>query len=314
MSDIPLVSIVVITYNSDNYVLETLESIRQQTYPNIELCISDDCSSDNTVAICKAWLLKNESRFVFSQLITVEKNTGVSANCNRGVKAIHGKWLKLIAGDDILAVDGIKYYVDYVQSHDVKVLFAAVQPFVEEFQEKNLRPFLSVMQNVFYGEKRTAFQQHKLILIGNFVPTPSSFISTDTLSNAGGFDEQFVLLEDHPLWVKLTACGIKLHYMDKQTVYYRIHGQSITCSELSQETLIPERFTKRDVEYTRRYLIPEMSLGWRILTRYKDFLRLQILKYGNTRASIRCRLLYFLYRYNPIQFYLFYLAKKDMFL
>ena len=49
----PLVSVVIITYNSEKTIIETLESIKNQTYKNIELIISDDFSKDNTVEICK---------------------------------------------------------------------------------------------------------------------------------------------------------------------------------------------------------------------------------------------------------------------
>jgi alpha-1,3-rhamnosyltransferase len=48
-----LVSIVIITYNSAKYVLETLESVKAQTYEKIELVISDDCSTDDTVEVCR---------------------------------------------------------------------------------------------------------------------------------------------------------------------------------------------------------------------------------------------------------------------
>ncbi len=54
----PLVSIIVITYNSSKYVLETLESAKAQTYQNIELIVSDDGSTDNTIEICKIWIEK----------------------------------------------------------------------------------------------------------------------------------------------------------------------------------------------------------------------------------------------------------------
>jgi len=81
----PLVSIIVITYNSAKFVLETLESAKAQTYQNIELIISDDGSTDNTVQICREWLKNNKESFVNTELITVEKNTGIPANCNRGV-------------------------------------------------------------------------------------------------------------------------------------------------------------------------------------------------------------------------------------
>lgn len=78
-----LVSIPVITYNSAKTVIETLDSIKAQTYPNIELIISDDCSTDDTVQLCREWIEKNGERFERTELISVTKNTGVSGNNNR---------------------------------------------------------------------------------------------------------------------------------------------------------------------------------------------------------------------------------------
>src|SRR4051794_20989340 len=98
----PFVSIIVFTYNSSNYVVETLESAKAQTYRNIELIVSDDGSTDETIPLCLDWLTKNKQEFLRAEIITVEKNTGIPANCNRGVKAAAGEWVKLIAGDDIL--------------------------------------------------------------------------------------------------------------------------------------------------------------------------------------------------------------------
>lgn len=56
----PLVSVSVITYNSAKTVLETLESIKAQTYQNLELIVSDDCSTDNTVELCRNWIEQNK--------------------------------------------------------------------------------------------------------------------------------------------------------------------------------------------------------------------------------------------------------------
>jgi alpha-1,3-rhamnosyltransferase len=83
----PLVSVRVITYNSSKTVIETLDSIYNQTYPNIELIISDDCSKDDTVAICREWVNQHKERFARTEILTVPQNTGVSANINRSEKA-----------------------------------------------------------------------------------------------------------------------------------------------------------------------------------------------------------------------------------
>ena len=79
MIEQPLVSIIVITYNSSKYVLETLESAKAQTYQNIELIVSDDCSTDNTVEICQNGSKTKNDLFVM-KLITVEKHRH-PANC-----------------------------------------------------------------------------------------------------------------------------------------------------------------------------------------------------------------------------------------
>ncbi len=58
-----LVSVLVITYNSEKYVIETLNSIKNQTYNNLELIISDDNSQDNTINLCEHWVNENKSFF-----------------------------------------------------------------------------------------------------------------------------------------------------------------------------------------------------------------------------------------------------------
>ena len=83
-----LISIVVITYNNSNYIEETLESIKSQTYNNIELIVSDDCSTDKTVEITEEWIDKNRDRFANVKLITTPVNTGISKNCNRGLRNV----------------------------------------------------------------------------------------------------------------------------------------------------------------------------------------------------------------------------------
>ena len=118
----PLVTIIVITYNSSKTVLETLESSKLQTYNNLELIISDDCSTDNTTKICQEWLNANNGWFKNTLLLTSKNNTGTAGNLNRGIKSSRGIWVKFIAGDDALNPNIIESYIEYINNNE-EILF-----------------------------------------------------------------------------------------------------------------------------------------------------------------------------------------------
>src|SRR5947209_20083704 len=129
LESLPLVSVIVITYNSASTVLETLISIKQQTLQNIELIITDDCSYDTTVEVCLNWLNLNRERFVNVTILKADKNTGVAANCNRGLKASTGQWIKFIAGDDILLTDCLYNNLHFSRENNSKITFSRMNLF-----------------------------------------------------------------------------------------------------------------------------------------------------------------------------------------
>ncbi|MCR4854035.1 MAG: glycosyltransferase family 2 protein, partial [Prevotella sp.] len=140
MNEQPIVTVVVYTYNSSEFVLETLDSIKQQTYPDLMLCISDDCSSDSTVELCKKWIEENKDRFIKTKLLTFDSNTGISANANRAWDACETEYIKDIAGDDLLLPNCIQDYVDYIQDNpDAVVVFGRVKSFYVNHGKKKWR-------------------------------------------------------------------------------------------------------------------------------------------------------------------------------
>ena len=228
----PLVSVAVITYNSSKYVLETLESIKEQTYQNIELIVSDDCSTDNTVQICKEWIEKNKPRFVRTQVVTVEKNTGVSANCNRAEDACQGEWVKLIAGDDLLLPNCIQDYVEYVgNKQDAYCVFGKI----EIFDNRN-----KIIQNDKWPdysifELNSPQNQYEYIIRkGNGIPASTCFYNRMKMIELGvRCDERIPFIEDRPRWLQLLKKGVLLYYMDKTVVRYRTsHKDSLSSGVL----------------------------------------------------------------------------------
>lgn len=226
----PTISIVVITYNSSKTVVDTLESAKVQTYPTIELIISDDGSTDDTVEICKNWLEQNKDRFINSEIITVDKNTGIPANCNRGYKAAKGEWIKAIAGDDALLPNCIELNYNYIANNEeIGILLSEMELYNNTFASENLTGYFRIdKSNSFFTSESSADYQFRKLLIADIISvTPTLFIKKSLIEKEGYFDERFRHVEDYPFWLKITRLGYKIYFMDKATIKYRKHNQSI---------------------------------------------------------------------------------------
>ena len=228
-STTPLVSVAVVTYNSSKTVLETLDSIADQTYQNLELIVSDDCSTDDTVEICREWIEAHKDRFVRTVLLTSEKNTGVSANMNRGADACEGEWVKDIAGDDVLLPNCIDIYVEYVRENPEAVyVFAKVEMFGgDSATRKELEDWYSSMEKKFFSWSFEE-QYDQLTLSDNPIPTPTSFYNRVKVMALGvRNDERIPFYEDKPKWVNFLEKGVRFDYIDKVTVRYRLSDNSL---------------------------------------------------------------------------------------
>ena len=226
MNENPLVSVVVITYNSANTVLETLDSIAAQTYKNIELIISDDCSTDDTVNKCNNWLKDHIEKFVRVLIIPGEKNIGVSANFNRGFDHCRAEYMKCIAGDDLLEVECIEEYVRYVLANPESIIvFSKVRIFGTN---RDVRTFVNPFLYNFFDLSLNEQLDH-LINKSNCIPAPTSFINISKIKALGiRADERIPMLEDYPMWINMLKAGIQFHFVDKELVRYRVGGNGLS--------------------------------------------------------------------------------------
>lgn len=214
----PLISVGVIAYNSSEFIIDVLESIKSQTYQNIELIVSDDKSSDNTVDICREWISHNKDRFVRTEVIVPEQNTGTAGNYNRALYASRGEWMKFIDADDIMFPNCLEDNVDYVSKHpEAKVVFSDILYFSNVNNIGN-RHFVTKEHKAFFD--MNAHDQLMILLIKNRMPPSSSFIQTKLLME-NPYQEEYKLIEDAPKWIDLTNKGYKFYYFDKVTTGYR---------------------------------------------------------------------------------------------
>lgn len=94
---LPKVSILIPTFNRANYLRMAINSAIEQTYPNIEIIVLDDCSADETINMSKEYRNKKNLKFIRN-----EKNIGFIANWNKGIKLSSGEYIKIIGDDDLL--------------------------------------------------------------------------------------------------------------------------------------------------------------------------------------------------------------------
>jgi glycosyltransferase involved in cell wall biosynthesis len=225
----PLVSIIVMTYNSAEYVLETLESARSQTYRKLELIVTDDCSGDNTVELVRSWIEKNHDWFLRTEVITTPVNTGIPANCNRGLIKSEGVWAKIIAGDDILCDTCVATFVSRTETNPELRFVASDMYYMnaggETVENKDFR--YNAIRGYFFSLKPD--KQLKLYArFPLFLNSPSFFMHKPTIESVNYFDEEFRFYDDLPLIFRVLEKGIRIEYLDRKTVKYRIYENSLS--------------------------------------------------------------------------------------
>lgn len=223
----PLVTIWIITYNSSCTILEALESAKAQTYPNIELVISDDCSTDNTVELCENWLKENSKYFKRTALVTSPVNTGVAPNCNRAIKASTGDWLKVLAGDDLLFPYSIEEYVNYTKKYPQEKIFFSNTCFwgddpefikkVKNYNESTFNPKIQLDHK----------SQYKANLKSFFLPGPSLFYAREVYDKIGGYDETFPMNEEDSFADRIFEAGYHVQFAEKELYRYRVSHTSL---------------------------------------------------------------------------------------
>lgn len=226
----PLVSIAVIAYKSSATIIETLDSIFAQTYKNIELIVSDDCSPDDTIEITQKWIDSHKDRFIRTEIVTTPNNKGVTANYNRAVAQCNGEWIKEVDGDDILLPYCIAHYIEYIQTHPhTYYLFGKVSVFGEDKKK------VSQFQNIIFDYSFFSLSkelQYKWLITRSFQPIPSvtAFYQKKKIEELNIlYDERIPMLEDWPRWIQCIEKDIEFHFTDKIVAKYRICEESI-CS------------------------------------------------------------------------------------
>lgn len=213
------ISIITASYNYENYIKETVQSVLSQTYNDWEMIIVDDCSTDNSIDVIKSY---NDDRI---KLFINKKNLGLKETLKRGIKEASSDWIVFLESDDVLAPDYLAKKVEIAQKYnDINLIFNDCEFFGDEERvkafEHALKKTRSLLQNQSYPKKMLYdfYQSNKIFTFSSVMAKRSHLLKVN-------FNPKLDYLIDWHLWIQLSSLG-KFYYLPEKLTKWRLHKNS----------------------------------------------------------------------------------------
>jgi glycosyltransferase involved in cell wall biosynthesis len=193
----PWVTVICVCYNHQDYVEEALQSVVAQTYPNVELIIIDNGSTDNSVDIIEHFTRKNPAvRFIKNPA-----NVGLNRAFNQGLALAGGRYIIDLSADDVLLPNRISRQADLFErlSGPYAVVFSNAAYIDQQGHETAIHYPIDVDGRSL--TKVPSGDVFKSVLTSYFICTPTMMIRRDVLNELGGYDES-LSYEDFDFWVR----------------------------------------------------------------------------------------------------------------
>ena len=212
----PKVSVFVATYNQKAFVGEAIESILIQHYPNLEIVVGDDGSTDGTQEILLDYKERNHELF---KLILSPKNEGITANCNKILKECTGEYVAFLAGDDIWLPGKLLMQIEMMEKNPGASLCVTK---VEWFDSKtNTTMFIYPHADFNVGNM-------SIIDIAYYIGcTGSSMLFRRDAAPEYGFDTSITMVSDWLFFIEVLRNGSVL-FINDALARYRRHGASMS--------------------------------------------------------------------------------------
>jgi GT2 family glycosyltransferase len=221
----PLVSVIIPTYNRKHLLLETICSVRAQTYQNIEIVVCDDGSTDGTY---------DEIQSQRDVKLVRTKNLGPASARNAGFKLSKGKLVSFLDSDDLWLSTKLEQQVDVFNTTDARFVYSEMYIFgggTSKAYKYNLRGPAAKSGYVF--DELSA---------ENFVGAPTPVIDREVFNAIGLFDtrHKFKYVEDWDMWLRIArVCAF--HYIKEPLAKYRVHAENGTYRRDERRVLVKRR-------------------------------------------------------------------------
>lgn len=208
----PAVSIVLATYNRRDWLRLAMDSVLEQTYPDLELLVMDDGSTDGTPELLDEYARRHpEERFRFSR----HENMGQARTLNRGYEMARGDILGYLSDDDLLVRGAVARLVDEMRADPEAV---AVYPGYRMIDERG--EIVDTVRPIQYSPVE-AFRLHDTII------GPGGLVRREILEGSGGWDPQWHWMGDLILWMRIGLAGRAIR-VEHPVASWRRHPGGIT--------------------------------------------------------------------------------------
>jgi len=217
----PIVAVIIAAYNEQEYIQSSVSSALAQTYPNIEITVVNDGSTDDTLAMLEP----------FKERIKIlsKENSGPGPSRDAGIMATDAEYIALLDADDIWFPDKIHKQMQIMLAHP-DVIFTGSSPWRIDSAGNRIK---ETPDPPFLPDKPVNLEK-ELLSLGNLrgLGPSGCLFRRSAYIKAGGFRSIFA--EDYELWIRLSAFG-KFFLMSEPLYCYRVRSRSLTHSDTTRE-------------------------------------------------------------------------------
>lgn len=211
MINSPLVSVLMPTFNREAFIGEAIESVLAQTYPNFELLVVDDGSTDNTKAVVESYLYDTRVKYFY------KVNGGQSSGRNLGFKHCKGEFIAFLDSDNKWKPEKLQIFMDAAKENSDVDIFYADNITIDKHGNEIGRDTMKRYSGTITAQ----------LLKDNFVTINTATLKRECYEVMGGLDETFIRAPDYEFWLRLST-RYKFLYIPKYVSYYRVMEDQIS--------------------------------------------------------------------------------------
>lgn len=221
----PVVSVIMANFNGAAHVAAAVRSVLRQTLPSLELILSDDGSTDDSVARALD-AARGDRRLT---VLRADAQTGPAAARNRGLAVARGRWVAIVDNDDVLHPDRLRRLIEAAEADGADI---AADDLITFYDDGDRRPhplLAGAMTRAPQWIAPAAFlRANHLFGSGPALGYLKPVFRRSLLEQAAGYDESLRIAEDFDLVMRLLLSGARMRVYPQLTYFYRKHARSIS--------------------------------------------------------------------------------------